>query len=78
MIKGKLYKVEFTEEDGEIECADYDLKKKLEKLYEVSSANKGPEYGFPEGLFLDELKKWGKDFELIDYKEPEESPFAIF
>ncbi len=78
MIKGKLFGIEFTEEDGEIECKDYELKNKITKLYEVSTANKGPQDGFPEYLFLEALKKWDKDFELVEYKEPEESPFAIY
>ena len=78
MIKGKLFGVEFVENGRGISCKDPDIKEKIKTIYKLTVSGKGPADGFPEYYFLEDLKKWGKDFELIEFKEPEIDPNVVY
>ena len=78
MIKGKFLGHDFKEIDGEIFCEDVKTKSFLESAYRYSTMDKGPADGFPEYYFLEELKKAGKDFELVEYKEETGSPLEVY
>ena len=79
MIKGKFLGKEFTFEDETgFTCSDPDVLNKLEMIYSAATFDLGPEDGFPEFYFLDELKRFKNDFELIEFKEPEYHPDRIY
>ena len=72
MIKGKFFGKEFIFEDEKgFTCDDEDTLAKLEMIYSAATFDMGPEDGFPEYSFLEELTKFRDSFELIEFKEPE-------